>query len=79
MKNEIYKSIIASPVLHRIVDKTHINIDGVDVWNTILDPDWHLVQFSVDQCLHGGLGLLGGVELHQAPVLEDTVFLGDLR
>ena len=50
----------------------------MDVWNTILDPDWNLVQFSVGQRLHGGLGLLGGVELHEAPVLEDTVFLGDL-
>ena len=50
----------------------------MDVWNTILDPDWNLVQLSVDQCLHGGLGLLGRVELHEAPVLEDTVFLGDL-
>ena len=78
MQNQIYKSIIGSPVFHWVVDKTHINIDGVDVWNTILDPDWNIVQFGVAQCFHGGLGLLGRVELHQAPVLQDSVLLGDL-
>ena len=51
----------------------------MDVWNTILDPDWNIVQLGVAQSLHGGLGLLGRVELHQAPVLEDAVLLGNLR
>ena len=50
----------------------------MDVWNTILDPDWNIVQLGVAQSLHGGLGLLGRVELHQAPVLQDSVLLGDL-
>ena len=71
--------MIGAPVLHGIVDETHVDIDGVDVWNTILDPDWNIVQPGVAQCLHGGLGLLGSVELHQAPVLEDAVLLGNLR
>ena len=70
--------MIGAPVLHGIVDETHVDIDGVDVWNTILDPDRNIVQFGVLQCLHGVLRLLGGVVLHQAPVLQHSVLLRDL-
>ena len=71
-------SIIVLPVFHWIVDKTHINVDGMNVWNTILDSDRNIVQFGVLQCLHGVLRLLGGVVLHQAPVLQNSVLLRDL-
>lgn len=70
--------MIGEPVLHGIVDETHVDIDGVYVWNTILDPDRNIVQFGVLQCLHGVLRLLGGVVLHQAPVLQNSVLLRDL-
>ena len=39
--------MIGAPVLHGIVYETHVDIDGVDVWNTILDPDRNIVQFGV--------------------------------
>ena len=71
--------MIGSPVLHWIVDETHVDVNGVNVRNTILNPDWNIVQFSVVQGLHGVLGLLGRVVLHQAPVLEHAVLLSNLR
>ena len=71
-------SIIVLPVFHWIVDKTHINVDGMNVWNTILDPDGDVIQFGVVQCLHGLLCLLSRVVLHQAPVLQHSVLLRDL-
>ena len=70
--------MIGSPVLHWIVDETHVDVNGVNVRNTILNPDWNIVQFSVVQGLHGVLGLLGRVVLHQAPVLQHAVLLRDL-
>ena len=64
---------------HRVVDKVHVDVDGVDVGDAVLDPDLLTVQAGPPECLHGGLRLLGRVVLHQAPVLEHAVLLSNLR
>ena len=64
---------------HRVVDKVHVDVDGMDVGDAVLDTDLIPVKFRLPEGLHGGLCLLGCVVLHQAPVLEHAVLLSNLK
>ena len=65
--------------LRGVINKTHVDVDGVIVRNAILDSDWLIVELSVLESLHGVLSLLRGVELHQPPVMEDSILLSNLE
>ena len=63
---------------HWIIDKIHVDIDGVYVWNAVLDPDLCVTQPGPGECGHGELCLVTGVVLHQTPVLQHPVLLSNL-
>ena len=66
------------PVVEGVIDKAHVNVDSVDVRDTVLHPDRLPIQGGALQRLHGGLRLLRRVKLHQPPLLEHTMLLGNL-
>ena len=43
---------------HWIIDKIHVDIDGVYVWNAVLDPDLCVPQLGPGECGHGELCLV---------------------
>ena len=66
------------PVVKGVVDKAHVNVDCMDVWDTVLHPHRLPVQRGALQRLHRCFCLLRRVKLHQPPLLEYSMLLGNL-
>lgn len=77
--NQLFRRRSKISPFHWVVDKVHVDVDGVNVGDAVLDPDLLVVELGSPEGLHGGLCLLRRVVLHQAPVLEHAVLLSNLK
>ena len=74
-----YQCLAFLDSVHGIVHKRHVNIDGVDSWNTVLNPNRLILNTLTLKSLECILGFLTSLELDQTPIVNYTVFNGNLK
>ena len=74
-----YQCLAFLDSVHGIVHKRHVNIDGMDSWNTVLNPNRLILNTLTLKSLECILGFLTSLELDQTPIVNYTVFDGNLK
>lgn len=57
----------------------HVDVDGVDSWDTEVDPDAVAVDEVAVQSRLSGFSVVRIEKFHQAPVLDDSFGHGNLE
>ncbi len=65
--------------VHGIVDKVHVNVNGVNPRCAELNSDLLVHQLVSIESLQSRFGFVRGAELHQTPGLEDAILHGNLK
>ena len=65
--------------VHGIVDKGHVNVDGMNPRNTELDTNLMTIDSFALKGLHCGLGVLTSLVLNESPVVNYAVLDGYLQ